>query len=430
MKRIGDGPEIPAEIDPDVLEAWEQALEQAREDHDRAFDRAQDARRRVSELTRLRDELQAELSSVLSQIPGAQAAIDASRSQMAMLAPRLEDYQTARDAATARLLGTDRLDGTVATNHPLLLLPVRLETRFMPAQAGSGTELRVRIYPDDVHIDTHEADLTEEELRWGNHFWEQAVAPGDNQAGRKQQTWQQLVDRFGSPRAAWIARVLDPAGPAATAQRRAAWTRAAYTRVLPDRWVAIGYREDQPAVTAWGRLIPDPLPTGPAPDTPSEPAIDANELPAVDEGMRWMIDFDAAEAQGMALRIPLTQDQARHGFERLAVIGIKASTGADASAERLAELLDAHHYTNGLAFVAQNVPTNNTVDASSGYTASSGDAAGSYAIELGDSLARAGSDGELAAQALGIAPAVFSHVRGASAADQAHARAVNAALWG
>ena len=39
MKRIGDGPEIPAEIDPAVLEAWEEALEQLREEHDHAFDR-------------------------------------------------------------------------------------------------------------------------------------------------------------------------------------------------------------------------------------------------------------------------------------------------------------------------------------------------------------------------------------------------------
>ena len=83
-----------------------------------------------------------------------------------------------------------------------------------------------------------------------------------------------------------------------------------------------------------------------------------------------MIDFDAAEAKGMALRIPLTDEQARCGFERLVVVGIKASLDAEASARRLAGLLDAHHYTNGLAIVPQNVATNNTADASSGYTSS------------------------------------------------------------
>jgi hypothetical protein len=429
MKRIGDGPDIPAEIDPDVLDAWEQELEQLREEHDRAFDRVQDAQRRVNELTQARDQLQAELNRILSQIPGLQATIAASGSQLAALSPQLDDYRAARDAATARLLGTDRLAGTVETHYPLLLLPVRLETRFLPARGGGGTELRVRVYPDDLHVDTHEPGLTEEEQRWGQHFWEQAGSGATGgQAERRQQAWQQLADRFGALRAAWIARALGPAQPAAAARREETWTRASHTRALPDRWVAIAYRADTPVVTAWGAPIPDPLPTGPAPHADSE--AHGGALPAVDAGMRWMVDFDAAEANGMGLRIPLTEEQARYGFERLVVIGIKASADAQATAGLLAELLDAHHYTNGLALVAQNVPTNNTAEASSGYSSSGDSAPDTYAIELGDSLAADGSDGAIVAQALGVAPAVFSHVRDAGAAEQIHARAVNAALWG
>lgn len=358
MKRIEDGAEIPEDIEPEVLEAWEEALEQLRAEHDHAFDRAQDARRRVNELSHSRDELQAKLNSVLSRIPGTQAAVESTRSQMAALSSQLEDYRPARDAATARLLGTDRLDGTVETKHPLLLFPVRLETRFVPARNGSGTELRVRVYPDDVHIDTHEPGLTEEEERWGRHFWEQVSAgpAGGDQTGRKQQAWQQVVDRFGSPRAAWITRVLDPAEPVTIVRRTETWTRAAHTQVLPDRWVAIGYREERPIVTTWGKPIPSLLPTGPSPQATN--VSGSNGLPAIDEGMRWMIDFEAAEAVGMALRIPLTEEQARSGFERLVVIGTKASLDAETMAGRLAELLDAHHYTNGLAVVPQNVPTN------------------------------------------------------------------------
>jgi len=41
------------------------------------------------------------------------------------------------------------------------------------------------------------------------------------------------------------------------------WTRAAYTTVLPDRWVAVAYLSGQP-VERWGDLIPDPLPRGPS----------------------------------------------------------------------------------------------------------------------------------------------------------------------
>ena len=43
--------------------------------------------------------------------------------------------------------------------RPAVLFPVRLETRFFP-QADGSSELRVRVYPDKVHIDSHEPELT------------------------------------------------------------------------------------------------------------------------------------------------------------------------------------------------------------------------------------------------------------------------------
>ena len=59
-----------------------------------------------------------------------------------------------------------------AGDRPLALLPVRLETRFF-AQPDGSSELRVRIYPDKIHIDTHETALTPAERQWGEHHWEQ-----------------------------------------------------------------------------------------------------------------------------------------------------------------------------------------------------------------------------------------------------------------
>ena len=41
------------------------------------------------------------------------------------------------------------------SDRPLALLPVRLETRFFPQPNGSS-ELRVRVYPDKIHLDSHD----------------------------------------------------------------------------------------------------------------------------------------------------------------------------------------------------------------------------------------------------------------------------------
>src|SRR5262249_52448911 len=48
------------------------------------------------------------------------------------------------------LAGVLRAPTGVAANVPAAMLPVRLETR-MAAGAHGGTEIRVRIFPDDVH---------------------------------------------------------------------------------------------------------------------------------------------------------------------------------------------------------------------------------------------------------------------------------------
>ena len=61
---------------------------------------------------------------------------------------------------------------------PLVLLPVRLETRFFTLANGT-TELRVRVFPDKIHLDSHEPDLTADEQTWGQHYWEQNWRAGD-----------------------------------------------------------------------------------------------------------------------------------------------------------------------------------------------------------------------------------------------------------
>ena len=94
------------------------------------------------------------------------------------------------------------------SDRPLALFPVRLETRFF-AQPDGSSELRVRVYPDRIHIDSHEPDLTPTEETWGKHYWTQLWRAGNN-AQAQANAWRQLAERYDTQRAAWLARVLRP----------------------------------------------------------------------------------------------------------------------------------------------------------------------------------------------------------------------------
>ena len=230
--------------------------------------------------------------------------------------------------------------GAVAGETPLVLLPIRLETRFQ--SSGGATDLLVRVYPDDLHVDTHEPELTAEEDRWGRNYWEQTWRGGASDTAERQ-AWTQIADAFTPERAAWIVRALEPTNPAARPQapvdadaalptapafpavtiKDAVQTRAPLTRLLPDFWVALGYNAIGRVVTAVGSPIRQPLPAGPAPDTSDQPPADgSSDAGAVDAGMKWLVDFDEALAAGMALRIRLPAAQAA-GLTRLIVTGIR-----------------------------------------------------------------------------------------------------------
>src|SRR5262245_25751518 len=286
------------------------------------------------------------------------------------------------------------------------LLSVRLQPRFFPQPDGAA-ELRIRVYPDKIHVDTHEPELTDQEQTWGKHFWEQTWRAG-NDEGAKKLMWSQLVDRFGAQRAAWVARALTPLNPGdrpaqpvpdsqplpkpihfpATGTRQDVWTRAPRTGVLPDRWHALAYIGGRLAVRAMGAAILDPLHTGPDPSVKLQGETTAGDTLAIDDGMKWMVDFDAAEKVGMGLRLKLDRAQAAAGVDILLVMGTKTAPGgtggaADVAegAKRLAGLVDAHHYTDGLSFILNGTPSNNTPDAPSGFNASDPGAEASYLAE-------------------------------------------------
>ena len=90
----------------------------------------------------------------------------------------------------------DEVLGALERDVPLVLLPVRLETRLLPA-AGRW-QLLVRVYPDALHVDSHEPELTVAEEQAGLRMW---TAPADQQPA----IWAGLVDLLGPGRVAWAA---------------------------------------------------------------------------------------------------------------------------------------------------------------------------------------------------------------------------------
>jgi hypothetical protein len=331
--------------------------------------------------------------------------------------------------------------------QPAVLFPVRLETRFFP-QADGSSELRVRVYPDKVHIDSHERGLIEDELTWGRHFWEQTWRAGNDEERRKS-AWRQLADRFDPPRAAWVARALKPLNPEdrpanpispdqplpkpvrfpSPATKFEAWTRAPETRVLPNQWTVLGYKDGRLVVNVTGGPIPDTLATGPDPS----PSANTDDV-GIDGGMKWMVDFDAAEKAGMGIRAGLSKADAAAGLDFLLVLGIRDAPGGTTDwAPRLAELFDAHHYTDGLGFVLQGTPSNNTPDAPSGFSTKDPGHAESYQAERSAPIVQPGdgSNAEVLTTALGLAGAgpVFANVPNATAKEQADARHLNTTLW-
>jgi predicted nucleic acid-binding Zn-ribbon protein len=113
------------------------------------------------------------------------------------------------------LFGRDRHPRTALTHLddglPFLLLPVRIETIFVPSDRG--TELWVRIYPDDIAVNTHEATLTDLEVTAGELYWTELAIAEHLRADRdtrRRTTWRHIVQQLSGPRAAWVARQTKP----------------------------------------------------------------------------------------------------------------------------------------------------------------------------------------------------------------------------
>ncbi|MGZ4242604.1 MAG: hypothetical protein ACXVQ7_13465, partial [Actinomycetota bacterium] len=320
--------------------------------------------------------------------------------------------------------------GRLESRVPIILLPLRLETRFAP----DGQQLLVRIYPDEISADAHETDLSKAELEAGAAYWKAAQAAGAEQLV----DWQTLLQTYPSQRAAWIVRLTDPklTTKPATFNKPSGWSRAVEARLLPDRFVVIAERTVKGVTTtrrAVGTPVVEPLALSVGPDslTSDQKNIGPDGKFTLDDAVQWTVDFDRAVSVGMAIRLSIEPTDVQLGFDRVIVLGVKTSLDAQASATQLGELLDAQHYTAGLAFVKQGSPTSNVAGTPAAFPPADANNEHSFAVERGatplDNTAYCA--GQNLALALGLPYGVLSHVEGADLQELAPARAMNRVLY-
>ncbi|MEO5644457.1 MAG: hypothetical protein ABIQ40_02035 [Bacteroidia bacterium] len=321
---------------------------------------------------------------------------------------------------------------------PVLLFPVRIET----ALDADARRLYVRVYPDDIAVETHEPALTASEISTGKDYWRNAI-----DSTKKAAAWDVLSKNFGAPRAAWIMKALTPtnigSNPTdpetlifpATETKFESWTQQPHTRILPDAFVVTAYHyNSSTTIEAIGSRIDYSVKLGIDPENDASMERTGNLIDK-EPALNWMYDFAAAEAAGLGISIELTQPQVANGFDRLVVLGVKFSLSAEDSQELVEELFDNHHYTAGLSVLKQGTPTSNTPTIKTDYQKREAGNAKTFEAETGgllftptaDTMLK--SDGQILADMLGISYETLQHTANSGNFDIRNAIALNNVLW-
>lgn len=350
---------------------------------------------------------------------------------------------------TPQELVTSMSDGT-----PIVLLPMKLETRFF--NLSTDPSLRIRLFPDPISIAGLRRGLANEEAAAGKVFWQELSKARQIEGSQQRREAEEgaalaLAAHSEPNRANWIALSLRPQNwpqnddaippkpddlvfPEAENDEHPLPPRA---NLLPDRFVVTLYRNNSKQHEVTGAAVLADLAIGPEPDGASA-AISRDEVSGqikVADSLNWLFDYDAAVRAGMAVTVRMTERQARAGFDRVVALGVRYSETAESSRQRLEEHFKELQYSTGIDVVRQGTPTNNTETVKSGHT-TSGDATAQAFLK---SLRRRQpelqkqrkdkTDAQRFSTALGIdfsGPASWDN---GDSQDIAEALAMNRALW-
>lgn len=186
-----------------------QAVYLAREQLDRLQrDRAQLLRK----LDLQNDDDQRQLAALDERIARAEAVLERRRQGYADVSERVAGVY----GEFAPLTDPRQMIGQLKDSFPILLLPLRIETRFKSTGVigtpGAIPQLWVRVYPDDLMVDRFEPVLSEAEILSAQLFWAGIWAAGGDE-DLERGAWRGLVASHGAGRGAWIAQRYAPENP-------------------------------------------------------------------------------------------------------------------------------------------------------------------------------------------------------------------------
>ena len=291
-----------------------------------------------------------------------------------------------------------QLDGRL----PIVLLPVRLETRYF--EVGTALELRIRIYPDALHVAPPPFVATADEVALAETYWRAHHAAGDSDA-QTISARTRLDTALGDARARAVLRHTQPSvvGDALVfPQIPTSADDNTTSRVLamPERFDIVGFAGNAHAFRVTGTAVP--------------PELHVSPLGSLDPASRWQADFDAAEGVGLGVRVALDRVTAER-ITRIVALGVRA----DASTNVLGEIVERHAEHHGASLLAPGTPTNHAA----------GVRPGGVPPPAPGSALPAGCDGDRLATAIGIDASAFEGVRGAAMFSDVGARAMLAATW-
>lgn len=294
------------------------------------------------------------LSSARDRIAG---IAEQRRRLIATPADRQRRQDIARlDVDLGALVGAllDHIDPCDASPEvPLVLLPVRVATKLVPGT----TRLRVRISPDEVHIDSLLRSVTDAEASAGRAYWATIWTDAESATA-----WPDLVEVAGARRAGWVAEVTTPTNLADRGRGDPSFpetpeevAHGTVARCLPDQFVVRVFPSGADPITVSGTPVARDVPLSPI-------AFGDDELSEVaglhiPVGSEWTVDFAKAKDAGLGVEVQLP-DGTRF-IDRIVVIGTRRSASEVENAADFTDLLTSHRFTDGVSLLAAGTPTNN-----------------------------------------------------------------------